>query len=133
MPPFLRKNQLSELEVGCWRLWLSALGTVCFLGGKIISLVRNSWSRHLSLTYNQKYEYVLRVTWVGYEFFGTLALGIYLLQVILVNSDVHKTTKCLTLGRHYGGEKPGNRHSGLGGFPPVYVTWSHDDSLAFFL
>ena len=55
-------------------------------GGKIISLLRNSWSRHLSLTYNQKYEYVLRVTWVGYEFFGTLALGIYLLKVILVMS-----------------------------------------------
>ena len=44
-------------------------------------MLRNSWSRHLSLTYNQKYEYVLRVTWVGYEFFGTLALGIYLLKV----------------------------------------------------
>ena len=43
-------------------------------------MLRNSWSRHLSLTYNQKYEYVLRVTWIGYEFFGTLALGIYLLK-----------------------------------------------------
>ena len=42
--------------------------------------MRNSWSQHLSLTYNQKYEYVLRVTWIGYEFFGTLALGIYLLK-----------------------------------------------------
>ena len=49
--------------------------------------MRNSWSQHLSLTYNQKYEYVLRVTWVGYEFFGTLALGIYLLKVILVMSS----------------------------------------------
>ena len=33
------------------------------------------------MTYNQKYDYVLRLTWVGYEFFGTLALGIYLIQV----------------------------------------------------
>ena len=47
----------------------------------MINVLRNSWSRHLSMTYNQKYEYVLRVTWVGYEFFGTLALGIYLIQV----------------------------------------------------
>ena len=53
-------------------------------GGRIISLMRNSWSKHLSMTYNQKYEYVLRVTWIGYEFFGTLALGIYLLKVSLV-------------------------------------------------
>ena len=58
--------------------------------------MKNSWSGHLSLTYNQKYKYVLRVTWVGYEFFGTLALGIYLLKVILVLSI--RTTRLVHLG-----------------------------------
>ena len=53
-------------------------------GGKLMLVLRNSWSQHLSVTYNEKYEYVLRVTWVGYQFFGTLALAIYLIQVSLL-------------------------------------------------
>ena len=55
------------------------------------------------MTYNQKYKYVLRVTWVGYEFFGTLALGIYLLKVILVLSrqTTHLSVKGDTLEERY--------------------------------
>ena len=44
-------------------------------------IMKNSWSKHFSLTYNEKYEFVLRGTWIGYQFFATLSLVIYLLKV----------------------------------------------------
>ena len=44
-------------------------------------IIKNSWSKHFSLTYNEKYEFVLRGTWIGYQFFATLSLVIYLLKV----------------------------------------------------
>ena len=76
------------------------LPSIMYLDGKLITILKNSWSKHLSLTYNEKYEYgkkpyfssnvlsvqtililVMRVTWNGYLFFGTLSLAIYLIQV----------------------------------------------------
>ena len=51
------------------------------LGGKDKIILKNSWTKHFSLTYNEKYEFVLRGTWLGYQFFGTLSLVIYLLKV----------------------------------------------------
>ena len=39
---------------------------------------RNSWTKHVSLSWNLKYNFTLRATWLCYESFGTLALGIYL-------------------------------------------------------
>ena len=42
--------------------------------------MRNSWTQHISLTYNQKYSFTLRSTWLCYESFGTIALGIYLFK-----------------------------------------------------
>ena len=78
-PPSPREKQSSPPEVRISSpISLSIISTP---GGKLMLVLRNSWSRHLSVTYNEKYEYVLRVTWVGYQFFGTLALAIYLIQV----------------------------------------------------
>ena len=42
---------------------------------------KNSWMYHLSITYNKKYLYIINNTWIGYQFFGTLSLIIYLLKV----------------------------------------------------
>ena len=42
--------------------------------------MRNSWTQHISLTYNQRYSFTLRSTWLCYESFGTIALGIYLFK-----------------------------------------------------
>ena len=47
---------------------------------KTIKIHKNSWTRHVSLTYNQRYNLVMRVTWAGYSFFATVALAMVLLQ-----------------------------------------------------
>ena len=65
-------------------------------------ILKNSWTKHLSLTYNEKYKYcnrprqdtpsglliiqclVVTGTWCGCAFFGTLSLVIYLLQGYLI-------------------------------------------------
>ena len=98
------------------------------LGGKLMLVLRNSWSRHLSVTYNEKYEYVLRVTWVGYQFFGTLALAIYLIQVSLLVRD--KATVVWLSGRDWRGVLPGSGRSPAGGCPPVPPPGSHYGPLA---
>ncbi len=77
--------------------FLIVLRRCSLIDGKVRRILKNSWSKHLSLTYNEKYEYgedtiyfifshalsnfvVMRVTWTGYEFFGTLSLAVYLIQ-----------------------------------------------------
>ena len=65
-------------------------------------ILKKSWTKHLSLTYNEKYKYcnrprqdtpsglliiqylVVTGTWCGCAFFGTLSLVIYLLQGYLI-------------------------------------------------
>ena len=51
-----------------------------FLGGYRI-IKKNSWTYHVSVSYNKKYNYIVNNTWVGYQFFGTLSLVLYLLKV----------------------------------------------------
>ena len=47
---------------------------------KTIKMDKNSWKNHMSLTYNQRYNLVMRVTWAGYSFFATVALATILFQ-----------------------------------------------------
>ena len=50
------------------------------LKGTIQTVHKNSWNKHLSLTFNQRYDLVVRMTAEGYAFFATVALVITLLQ-----------------------------------------------------
>ena len=50
------------------------------LKAKIFTLRKNSWTKHLSLSYNERYNLVLRMTGAGYTFFSTVALVIQLFQ-----------------------------------------------------
>ena len=50
--------------------------------GKTIKMKKNSWKNHMSLTHNQRYNLVMRVTWAGYSFFATVALVTALFQGI---------------------------------------------------
>ena len=59
--------------------------SIYLLAGDYRKILKNSWSKHFSITYNEKYNYVFNVTWIGYNLFGTLALGIYLLKVTFLN------------------------------------------------
>ena len=48
--------------------------------GKIVTINRNSWTEDLSISYNQKYNFVARMTWKGWSAFATAALCIILLK-----------------------------------------------------
>ena len=50
------------------------------LNGTIHTVQKNSWTKHLSLTYNQRYNFVARVTGAGYMFFATASLGLNIVQ-----------------------------------------------------
>lgn len=50
------------------------------LKGKILTVHKNSWTKHLSLTFNQRYNLVVRMTAAGYMFFATVALVITLVK-----------------------------------------------------
>ena len=50
------------------------------LKGKIFTIRKNSWTKHLSLSYNERYNLVLRMTGTGYTFFSTVALLIQVFQ-----------------------------------------------------
>ena len=50
------------------------------LKGKITAISKNSWMHHFSVSYNERYNLVMRMTWAGYSFFATVALVINLLQ-----------------------------------------------------
>ena len=50
------------------------------LKGNIHTVQKNSWTKHLSLTYNQRYNLVVRMTAAGYMFFATVALVITLVK-----------------------------------------------------
>ena len=47
---------------------------------KITKVYKNSWVRHFSLSYNERYNFLMRMTWSAYSFFATIALGIVLIQ-----------------------------------------------------
>ena len=70
--------------------------SILILAGKIFQVLKNSWSKHISISYNEKYAYgkfnnlfchltllfiVLTTTWIGWNAFGTLSLVIYLVKV----------------------------------------------------
>ena len=48
--------------------------------GQIATIQKNSWTKHLSLSHNERYNFVLRMTASGYSFFATVALVITLFQ-----------------------------------------------------
>ena len=53
---------------------------VAGLNGRIIKITKNSWVKHFSYSYNERYNFLIRMTWVGYSFFATVALGIALMK-----------------------------------------------------
>ena len=50
------------------------------VNGKITKKILNSWTGHLSLSYNQRYSYVVRATWMCHVAFSSIALAFALLQ-----------------------------------------------------
>ena len=46
----------------------------------IVNIKENTYTKHLSFSYNRRYNFVLRWTWDGYKFFSTVALILYLIQ-----------------------------------------------------
>ena len=48
--------------------------------GKKKTLYRNSWTHDLSISYNQRYNFVARITWKGWRAFSTVALCIPLFK-----------------------------------------------------
>ena len=54
------------------------------LKGRITKITKNSWVKHLSFSYNERYNFLIRMTWVGYSFFATIALGIALMKGMLL-------------------------------------------------
>ena len=50
------------------------------VNGKVVKQNRNSWTEDYSISYNQRYNFVARVTWAGWKAFSTIALGISLLK-----------------------------------------------------
>ena len=59
------------------------------LQGEIFTVHKNSWTKHLSLSYNERYNLVLRMTAAGYSFFATVALVITLLRGIMFTCIIH--------------------------------------------
>ena len=53
---------------------------VLLANGKLVSRNRNSWTEDYSISYNQRFNFVARVTWAGWKAFSTIALGITLLK-----------------------------------------------------
>ena len=51
--------------------------------GKIRKITKNSWVKHVSFSYNERYNYLIRMTWSGYSLFATIALGIALMKGML--------------------------------------------------
>ena len=50
--------------------------------GRITKIRKNSWLKHLSFSYNERYNFLIRMTWAGYSFFATIALSIALMKGI---------------------------------------------------
>ena len=51
----------------------------------ITTINRNSWTEDFSLTYNERYNFVARITWKAWMAFSTVALGIELLKGFTYN------------------------------------------------
>ena len=59
------------------------------LKGRITKITKNSWVKHLSFSYNERYNFLIRMTWAGYSFFATIALSIALMKGMLVTLLIH--------------------------------------------
>ena len=57
---------------------------VAGLNGRITKITKNSWVKHVSFSYNERYNFLIRMTWVAYSFFATIALGIALMKGMLL-------------------------------------------------
>ena len=55
---------------------------VAVFNGRITKIRKNSWLKHLSFSYNERYNFLIRMTWAGYSFFATIALSIALMKGI---------------------------------------------------
>ena len=55
--------------------------------GKVVKINRNSWTEDISISYNQRYNFVARVTWKGWSCFSTLALCIALFKGSTFNEN----------------------------------------------
>ena len=50
------------------------------INGRVRKCYKNSWTKHFSLSFNERYNLVARMTWAGYSFFATVALAMSLLH-----------------------------------------------------
>ena len=48
--------------------------------GRLVTKNRNSWTEDFSISYNQRYNFVARLTWIGWSAFASLALAIALMK-----------------------------------------------------
>ena len=55
--------------------------------GNVVKVNRNSWTEDVSISYNQRYNFVARMTWKGWTAFSTLALCIALFKGSTVNEN----------------------------------------------
>ena len=61
---------------------------VAVFNGRITKIRKNSWLKHLSFSYNERYNFLIRMTWAGYSFFATIALSIALMKgMVLCNTS----------------------------------------------
>ena len=66
------------------------------LKGRITKITKNSWVKHLSFSYNERYNFLIRMTWAGYSFFATIALSIALMKgMVLCNTVQYFLNLCL--------------------------------------
>ena len=56
---------------------------VAGLNRRITKIKKNSWVKHLSFSYNERYNFLIRMTWVAYSLFATIAFGIALMKGML--------------------------------------------------
>ena len=52
--------------------------------GKIRKITKNSWVKHASFYYNERYNFLIRMTWSGFTLLSTIALSIALMKGMLV-------------------------------------------------
>ena len=50
------------------------------LRGEIRKIDKNSWIKHFSISNNERYNFLIRMTWSAFSFFSTVALSIQLIK-----------------------------------------------------
>ena len=65
--------------------------------GKIRKITKNSWVKHASFYYNERYNFLIRITWSGFQLLSTIALSIALMKGMLVTLLIHTDYKSVNL------------------------------------